>query len=237
MYHGRFVLDPESGARVKLALEAHVDRSFRDGSGRSRDQRMADALVDLADFAATRDDRLGHGRRRPTLLVDVDYDVLLERAAGNGHAHTGDSIDPAALQRLMCDAGLHRVVTTGRSIIHDMGAKVGLAPEGLYLALVVRDRGCRWPGCDARASWCEVHHIVPRQHHGPTNQTNCVLLCSAHHTLTHDLHWQVRGTGLELHVTGPDGTTRTSRPPRAGPPATESPPCPTPPPRQLQLVS
>ncbi|TAN34271.1 HNH endonuclease, partial [bacterium] len=44
-------------------------------------------------------------------------------------------------------------------------------------ALRLRDRGCRWPGCDRQVNWSTPHHIVAWSKNGPTNLTNLVLLC------------------------------------------------------------
>lgn len=230
MYALRGLLDPASGATVVTALEAQVDLSVFDDSGRTPEQRLADALLDVATFAATWQPDYAARRRRPTLLATADVDVLFERAAGRGHLHTGDTLDPVALQQLCCDAGLHRVITSGRSRVLDLGERVALAPESLYLALVVRDQGCRYPGCAARAAWCEVHHIVPRSAHGRTNQDNCLLLCRHHHHLTHRPGFTLTGTGDQAVVARPDGTALHTRPPGPpGPPGSRPPGPPGPP--------
>ena len=59
-------------------------------------------------------------------------------------------------------------------------------------ALIVRDKGCAFPGCDRPASWTEAHHIVHWAHHGETKITNLVLLCEHHHTTIHHRGWKVR---------------------------------------------
>jgi HNH endonuclease len=49
------------------------------------------------------------------------------------------------------------------------------------VALVVRDRGCGFPGCDRPPAWCEAHHLVHWLHGGPTDLANLALVCRAHH--------------------------------------------------------
>jgi len=44
-------------------------------------------------------------------------------------------------------------------------------------ALIVRDGGCIFPGCDRPASWCDAHHIIHWLDSGPTDLWNLCLLC------------------------------------------------------------
>ena len=88
-------------------------------------------------------------------------------------------------------------------------------------ALAVRDRHCRFPGCDRPGSWCDAHHVWHWSEGGPTDLDNLVLLCRRHHRMLH----RRRGMEAELladggfKVTAPNGTVRISRPPGTGPPA------------------
>jgi hypothetical protein len=54
------------------------------------------------------------------------------------------------------------------------------------LALIVRDGGCVWPNCGAPPAWCDAHHAIPWSKGGPTDVSNGVLLCPAHHHLLHN---------------------------------------------------
>ncbi|NUT34395.1 MAG: HNH endonuclease, partial [Hamadaea sp.] len=62
----------------------------------------------------------------------------------------------------------------------------------LSRALVLRDRGCAFPGCDRPARWCHGHHIDSWADGAPTSLANSVLLCGHHHREIHHGHWQVR---------------------------------------------
>ncbi|HEX2063884.1 MAG TPA: HNH endonuclease signature motif containing protein, partial [Acidimicrobiales bacterium] len=76
----------------------------------------------------------------------------------------------------------------------------------LWSALVVRDRRCRFPGCDREAGWCEGHHLLPWTEGGPTSLDNLVLLCSRHHHRLHEPGWHAKlMPDGELHVTSPEG--------------------------------
>jgi len=79
-----------------------------------------------------------------------------------------------------------------------------LATPAQRLALTARDRGCTRPGCDIPAAWCEVHHLTPWQHGGPTNITNLALVCPYDHALiTHDGYTVGIGTTGHVEWTAP----------------------------------
>lgn len=85
-----------------------------------------------------------------------------------------------------------------------MGRAERLVTPALRDAVIARDRGCVFPGCDAPVSRCEAHHIVPWWSGGQTTLGNLVLLCHSHHALVEPAkhgvrdQWQVRigGDGL-----------------------------------------
>jgi hypothetical protein len=71
-------------------------------------------------------------------------------------------------------------------------------------ALVVRDGGCGFPGCDRPPAWCEAHHLVHWLHGGPTDLANLALLCRAHHRAVHEGGWRLgRDPDGRLTVTPP----------------------------------
>ena len=58
-------------------------------------------------------------------------------------------------------------------------------------ALIVRDGGRVFPGCDRPPSWCDGHHVIHWLNHGPSELWNLTLLCSAHHRAVHVGGWQL----------------------------------------------
>lgn len=112
-------------------------------------------------------------------------------------------------QRIACDADVWRIVldpATGQPL--DVGRRYRLVPHWIRRALGARDRGCRFPGCDAPFSWTHAHHLVPWSRGGPTDLDNLASLCPFHHALVHEHGWSIRlnqQTG-ELTATRPDGS-------------------------------
>jgi hypothetical protein len=72
------------------------------------------------------------------------------------------------------------------------------------VALVVRDGGCAFPGCQRPPAWCEAHHLRHWLHGGPTDLANLALLCRAHHRAVHEGGWRlVRDSDGRLTATPP----------------------------------
>ena len=73
-------------------------------------------------------------------------------------------------------------------------------------ALAVRDRSCRFPGCDRPPTWCDAHHIKHWLDQGRTDLDNLILLCRRHHTLVHEHGFRISGTATDANFLRPDGT-------------------------------
>ena len=87
----------------------------------------------------------------------------------------------------------------------DIGTATDTIPAHLRRAVAVRDRGCRFPGCDQPVAACQPHHLIPRAQGGPTSLTNLLLCCTFHHLIA--IHrW---GWSIALH---PDGTVTATSP-------------------------
>jgi hypothetical protein len=59
-------------------------------------------------------------------------------------------------------------------------------------ALVVRDRGCVFPGCNRPPAACIAHHLKFWSHNGRTDLDNLALVCHYHHHLVHEDHWNLQ---------------------------------------------
>ena len=129
------------------------------------------------------------------------------RAAESGWA---GPITGEAARRIACDAGITRVITDGPSQPLDVGRRTRTVPPALRTALVVRDRGCVFPGCDRPPPWTDAHHLVHWADGGVTSLDNLALLCRRHHRTVHERRWQL--------TRNPDGSWVATPPGRASPP-------------------
>src|SRR5256885_5896276 len=198
------VLDAEGGAAVKRALEALAHwRGAEDH--RSRDQRLADALVEMTHHALEG----GKLPRRNGVKPQVRVTVSLEGLRGVPGApaaelENGMPIPRKTLERICCDGTLSRIVKA-ESIPVDVGRATRSIPPGTRRALEARDTRCRWDGCDRPITWTNAHHIVFWSQHGATRLSNLVSLCHFHHRLVHEGGWQVIRIGTDqFHFVPPE---------------------------------
>jgi hypothetical protein len=220
---GRWRLDANLGAEtgellstaLRLALTPDADGE----AARSPATRRAEALGDICRFFLDHQQTRRGGRHRPHINLVLDIDRFRALAGAGATTADGTNLDRTTVERLLCDAALHRVLTQGRSAILDYGRATRTIPAPLYNALVLRDQRCRFPGCDRPAAWCEGHHVRPWLHGGPTQLLNLVLLCSRHHHLLHTRRWHAKllpdGT---FEVTDPHSRVRSTTPPGRPPP-------------------
>ncbi|MGH9190847.1 MAG: DUF222 domain-containing protein, partial [Acidimicrobiales bacterium] len=146
--------DPEGGSVIDTTLRLAATPDAEGEPARSPAQRRADALVDVCRWFLDHQQERRGGRHRPHLNVIATLGDLERR--GQGRLLDGTILDGTTVQRLFCDAGLHRVFVAGRSSILDYGTTTRTVPANLYNALVIRDQHCRFPGCDRPPEWCEA---------------------------------------------------------------------------------
>jgi hypothetical protein len=187
-------LDPETGETLLTALQAVLDAEARAGADDDRTpaQRRADALGEICRQWLDRSDRPTVAGERPHVTVTVDAASLADPdpASLGGLPtseldHTG-AVDPVTVRRLACDASITRVVLSGRSEPLDVGRRTPVIPPAMRRAVIVRDRRCRFPGCDRTHTWCDAHHVVHWTEGGPTSVQNLLLLCRRHHRKVHE---------------------------------------------------
>ncbi|MFQ5554137.1 MAG: DUF222 domain-containing protein [Acidimicrobiia bacterium] len=182
-------LDPEGGDIVRIALasltEAASRRNDSNADARTPAQLRADALVDVCRHHLDHGATPTTGGRRPHVTVTIDLQVLHGSGTGVCETDRGDVLDAETARRIACDASITRVITSGPSQILDVGRSTRTIPTAIRTALVVRDRGCTWSGCDRPARWCDAHHIDHWAQGGATTLDNLTLLCRHHHRLTH----------------------------------------------------
>lgn len=187
-------LDPETGETLLTALRAVLDAEARSGAPdeRTPGQRRADALGEVCRQWLDRVDRPSVAGERPHVTVTVGADVL-GGAQGIGDAEGAsselDHVGPVrseTVRRIACDASLMRVVMTGRSEPLDVGRRTPVVSPAMRRSVIVRDRTCRFPGCDRPHTWCDAHHVVHWADGGPTAVANLLLLCRRHHRAVHE---------------------------------------------------
>jgi hypothetical protein len=112
-------------------------------------------------------------------------------------------ISTRTLERIACDSTISRVLLADSMVI-DVGRATRVNSAPMRRALRVRDKGCRFTGCDRPVNWTNPHHIIAWSRGGPNNLTNEVLLCHYHHRLLHEGGWQVIKAGHEFRFLPPE---------------------------------
>jgi Domain of unknown function (DUF222) len=211
-WQGMFVidglLDAEGGATLRTALNA-LEEMWQVGDERNGSQRRADALVELARQrldAGTLPDVAG---QKPHLSITAHATTLMkENGAPAGDLEWSEPITADTVRRLACDCAWTRVVLGPSSEPIDVGRCTRSIPPALRRALVVRDKHCRFPGCDRPPDWCDGHHLIHWINGGETSLENTCLLCRRHHRFVHELGWQLKwGAPGEIIAIKPWWTT------------------------------
>ena len=150
-----------------------------------------------AGHGLDRSDRPRVAGERPHVVVTVDLQSLQGKPGRRSELQDTGPISPETARRLACDAGMSRIFTMGASEPLDVGRRTPVVPSGMRRALVLRDGGCRFPGCGRPQSWCDAHHIKHWADGGSTALSNLVLLCRPHHRAVHE------GFRVEMNGHGP----------------------------------
>jgi hypothetical protein len=220
-------LPVEQGVSCLAALRAHTDSVKNTGDPRTRDQIMADTLVERVTGQATA------GDVQAELAIVIPVAALTNPDGGHSAGHTAGQVAevvghgplPAALATEIL-AGSRGRRWWRRLFTAAHGGVVGGDParrcfDGTLAALIgYRDGGrCREPFCDAPAR--QIDHIVAHRSGGPTTFGNGRATCVRSNQVREMPGWAVRlvhdGTGEQPHTvvtTTPTGHTYTSR---AGP--------------------
>ncbi|MDQ1476446.1 MAG: hypothetical protein QOE62_1675 [Actinomycetota bacterium] len=214
------VFEPEGAALADTALRHAVERTRGKNDPRSPGQLRADAMADIFRHYL---DQQSRGTNRPHLMMAVDPATYSGETVGLSETFSGHRLHPDTLRRLACDSIIQRIVLDSDGVPLDMGRATRTFTPDQYRAIMLRDGGCRMPGCDAGPQDCEAHHaLIHWDDGGPTDISNGLALCrgTGHHRLIHEGGWTVTGDpNGEITFHDPDGNERgTSRPRRRPPP-------------------
>lgn len=176
--HVQGLLDPVGGATFAEALRRieHdiylVDRAK--GIERSSRERRAAALVEMAVRATT----APKSGKRPEPLVMILCGH--ESTARICELSTGTVIAPNVVVPHLTSAQVQGAVYADSRDIRRMSPRRSFT-GWLRRAIQIRDLHCQHPaGCDEPIARCDVDHIIPDRHGGPTSYDNGRLQCTTH---------------------------------------------------------
>jgi len=188
-------LDTEAAATVLAALDTlSVPTPAPDGGPDPRcpARRRADALVSLAELVLDSGLQPTSRGARPHVNVTAGLDTLQGRpGAPPADSAWGGPLSPETLRRIACDSSVTVIITDDAGVPLNVGRAHRTVTPGIWAALVVRDRGCAFPGCTRPPSWCQAHHNIHWADGGETSLQNCCLLCAFHHRVVHHHGWEI----------------------------------------------
>ena len=172
----------------------------------------ADGAVKLAESFLAGNPVTGTGGERFQVMVHLDQEVLGPDGAWTATLEDGTRVSAETLRRVACDCGL--VATGGDGEALNIGRRARSIPPAIRRALMLRDRGCAFPGC-THTAFLHGHHVEHWLHGGETSLDNLVMLCTFHHHLVHEGGWAVTaGADGVFAFHSPAGTLLAPEPPR-----------------------
>lgn len=201
MWAGEFRLTGSCGAKLNSMLQPltkpridPADKSVVDR--RTFGQRSHDGLEEICDRLLRAGDVVGTGGTAATVIITMTLKDLLDRL-GHGTTSDGTLIPARDVIRMATEAEVVPTVMNAAGAVLNLGRTRRIASHNQTLALVARDGGCSFPGCDRAPEWCERHHITEWIAGGMTDLNNLTLVCRYHHHHFAQRGWQCR--------TRPDG--------------------------------
>ncbi|WP_216214963.1 HNH endonuclease signature motif containing protein [Amycolatopsis aidingensis] len=191
---GTFDLDAETAAVLTGLVEPRAKHrgTKEEPDRRSKFQRQGDAFADVLRVAAGCPEEGPTEAGEPfTVMVSITLEDL-KHGTGYGLLHGQESYSAAQIRRMACDSYVVPAVLGSKGEILDIGQRTRAVPLAIRRALILRDRGCSFPGCRKKPKQCDAHHVIFWANGGPTALYNLTLLCWFHHNLIHHTEWEVR---------------------------------------------
>ena len=191
-YAGEFRLTGEAGVKLQAVLgplakprinvtETADGKPVEEPDDRTYGQRMHDALEQLCDRLLRTDTAVPDAGGTPaTVIITLDLADLADKT-GYAVASDGTLIPTEKALQLANAAEVYFAAVTAKGEVLQLGRSRRIATRSQTIALIARDRGCSFPGCDTAPEWTERHHVIPWSEGGTTDLDNLTLLCRYHH--------------------------------------------------------
>ena len=147
---------------------------------RHHPQRVHDALEEVCDRLLRSGTLPDTGGTPATVIITIPEGDLVARRRW-GVTSDGTVLSAETVADLGGEADVYPTVVGSTGVVLQVGRTRRLATPGQTVALIARDGGCSFPGCDRPPEWCERHHILEWAQGGRTDLDNLTLLCAYHH--------------------------------------------------------
>jgi len=184
-------LDAEGGAVLQTALDSVMGPPAVDDDRTTR-QRRLDAAVEMARRQLDSGGLPEVGGQKPHLMLTVDIATLAKEPGSRAaELEWAQPVPAETARRIACDCAITPVFRGAESHQVDAGTTSRVIPPSMRRALIARDKGCRFPGCDRPSAWTDGHHLKHWADGGPTLPYNLALLCARHHYRVHEEGWRL----------------------------------------------
>ena len=167
------------------------DRKHTIADERTQGQRHHDALAAVLDAALRTEDLPAAGGTPTTLLLTMSWEDFLSEH-GIGTYADGTPVSARTARHLADQADIAICIKNAKGAVLDLWRTRRIATTAQTLALIARDAGCSFPGCNIAPQFCERHHVIAWYDGGDTNLANLTLVCSYHHHQFAQRGWQCR---------------------------------------------
>ncbi|MFT4469444.1 DUF222 domain-containing protein [Arthrobacter sulfonylureivorans] len=157
----------------------------------TRAQKLLAGLVGACRIALNTGRLPDSGGHRTQVMVTAGYEQLAGLLTGGGNAVFNGPVSAKTVRRMACDAEIIPAILGTKGEVLDLGRSQRFFNRPIRRALLIRDKGCAFPGCTMPAFWTEAHHIVPWWAGGRTEVNNGVCLCGLHHDLIEQGTWNI----------------------------------------------
>ncbi len=190
--HGTFEGTAELGEHLHgvfdaLAAPAPETDGIKDP--RTAGQRRHDALLEALTLLTRAEQLPTSAGVTTTVILTCNLHDWITKTRYTTTSHGGTV--PTATAHRWTDAHTRFVLVVldkAKAVAHvEVGRR--LFTEGQRLALIARDRGCSFPGCDRPPQHCQAHHVTDYANGGPTSIDNATLICGYHHRTFRQLGW------------------------------------------------
>ncbi len=215
MIEGRYAFHPELANQIFGAVDREVAAIIAEGE-RNHDPAYVDRTIDRNQIAAEALGNLVAGGHQAVRPLEADITVIVDEhtlTSGELHDHTicetsnGLDLPPASIRRLICTGQTTPIIIGTNGTALDAGRSIRHANRTQRRALRAMYRTCAFHGCDIAFDRCEIHHITPWEHGGPTDLSNMIPTCSRHHHVVHEQGWSLTiEPDRTLTIHQPDGT-------------------------------
>jgi hypothetical protein len=186
-------LTAEAGELFATVLDALTkpQNSEAGPDPRTASQRRHDAFLAMLKLVLRAQELPNVGGVTTTVVLTMDAEAWV---AGHGTATTGHgyTVSAATARRWTndgTDARFLLALLSKTKAVEAYSSTQRIFTPQQRLALIARDGGCTFPGCDAPPGYTEVHHVTEWQHCRESTLDNGLLACSFHHRHHEQLGW------------------------------------------------